>query len=112
MQIIPIQDVYSQTLTVQLGGQNTQINLYQKGRASLYCDVYVNNAPIITGVRCRNMVRIVRSLYLGFVGDLMFVDQQGTFTPPSTGIDPSSPGLGTQFLLCYLTPADLGSGVG
>lgn len=111
MQIIPIQDVYSQSLTAQLGGQNTQINLYQKNNDHLYCDVYVNNAPIITGVICRNMVRIVRSAYLGFVGDLMFVDQTGTFTPPSTGLDPSSPGLGTQFLLCYLTLADL-NGVG
>jgi hypothetical protein len=107
MQIIPIQDVYSQTLTIQLGGQNTQINLYQKNNSHLYCDVYVNNSAIITGVICRNMVRIVRNLYLGFIGDLMFVDQQGTFTPPSTGIDPSSPGLGSRFIFCYLTPSDL-----
>jgi hypothetical protein len=108
MQTIPIQDVYSQTLTVQLAGQNTQINIYQKFDTALFCDVYVNNAPIITGVRCRNMVRIVRDAYLGFVGDLMFVDQQGTFTAPSTGLDPSSPGLGSRYLLCYLSAADLG----
>ncbi|PVX61231.1 hypothetical protein [Paraburkholderia unamae] len=107
MQIIPIQDVYSQSLTVQIGGQNTQINLYQKLDSNLYCDVYVNNSPIITGVICRNMNLIVRDAYLGFIGDLMFVDQQGTFTPPSTGIDPSSPGLGTRFLFCYLTTTDL-----
>lgn len=108
MQIIPIQDVYSQAVpAVQLNGQNTQINLYQKNNDNLYCDVYVNNSPIITGVLCRNMVRIVRSAYLGFVGDLMFVDQQGAFTPPSTGSDPFSPGLGTRFLFCYLTPTDV-----
>jgi len=108
MQIIPINDVFSQTIpSVQLGGQNTQINLYQKNNNHLYCDVSVNNSPITTGVLCLNMVRIVRSAYLGFIGDLMFIDQQGTFTPPSTGLDPSSPGLGTRFLLCYLTPADL-----
>ncbi len=107
MQIIPIQDVYSQTFTIQLGGQNTQINLYQKNCDQLYCDVFVNNVAVITGVICRNMVRIVRNTYLGFVGDLMFIDQQGTFTPPSTGIDPSSPGLGTRFLFCYLTTTDL-----
>jgi hypothetical protein len=111
MQIIPISDVYNQTLNVSLGGQICQINLYQKYQTALYCDLYVNDALIIGGVRCRNMVRIVRDTYLGFVGDLMFADQQGTFTPPSTGIDPSSPGLGTQFLFCYLTPSDL-NGVG
>lgn len=107
MQIIPIQDVYSQSLTVQLGGQNTQINLYQKLDSNLYCDVYVNNVAIITGVICRNLNLIVRDTYLGFVGDLMFYDTQGTVTPPSTGIDPSSPGLGARFLFCYLTTTDL-----
>jgi hypothetical protein len=111
MQIIPIQDEDNQTLTVQLAGQNTQINLYQKFQTALFCDVYVNNSPIITGVRCRNMVRIVRDTYLGFVGDLMFLDQQGTFAPPSTGLDPSSPGLGSRYLLAYLSATDL-NGVG
>jgi hypothetical protein len=110
MQIIPIQDVFSQEIpAVQLDGQNTQINLYQKNNNHLYCDVYVNNAPIVTGVICRNMTRIVRSSYLGFSGDLMFLDQQGTFAQPSTGLDPSSPGLGARYLLCYLTPTDIGN---
>ena len=99
MQIIPIDDTPSQTLTVQLGGQNCQFNLYQK-MGSLYCDVSVNNAAIITGVICQNLNRIVRDLYLGFIGDALFYDSQGTD-------DPSSPGLGTRFVFCYLTPSDL-----
>jgi hypothetical protein len=107
MQIIPVTDVFSQALTVQLGGQNTQINLYQKNNEHLYCDVYVNNAPIITGVICRNLNRIVRDTYLGFVGDLMWYDTQGSLAVPSTGIDPSSPGLGTRYLFCYLSASDL-----
>ncbi|KAA1013035.1 hypothetical protein FVF58_09600 [Paraburkholderia panacisoli] len=107
MQIIPINDTYSQQVTSLLGGQNCQFNLYQKSSDDLYCDVYVNNAPIITGVRCRNLVRIVRDSYLGFVGDVMFLDTQGTTTPPSTGLDPSSPGLGTRYLFCYLSATDL-----
>lgn len=107
MQIIPIDDTYSQQVTSLLGGQNCQFNLYQKNNDDLYCDVYVNNAAIITGVRCRNLVRIVRDSYLGFIGDVTFLDTQGTTTPPSTGLDPSSPGLGTRYLFCYLSAADL-----
>jgi hypothetical protein len=107
MQTIPIQDTFSQTLTVQLGGQNTQINLYQKSENHLYCDLFVNNVAIVTGVICQNLNRIVRDAYLGFVGDLCFFDTQGTTTPPSTGLDPTSPGLGTRYLFLYLSPADL-----
>jgi hypothetical protein len=108
MQIIPINDTYSQQVTSLLGGQNCQFNLYQKNNSDLYCDVYVNNAAIITGVRCLNLVRIIRDSYLGFVGDLCFYDTQGTVTPPSTGLDPSSPGLGSRYLFLYLSPSDLG----
>jgi hypothetical protein len=101
MQIIPINDTPSQTIpSVLLGGQNCQFNLYQK-LGSLYCDVFVNNAPIVTGVVCQNLNRIVRDLYLGFIGDVLFVDTT------SAGSDPSSPGLGTRFVFCYLTPSDL-----
>jgi hypothetical protein len=99
MQIIPIADTPSQTLTVQLGGQNCLFNLYQK-QGALYCDVYVSNTPIVTGVICQNLNRIVRDLYLGFVGDVIFIDTQGTD-------DPYSPGLGTRFLFSYLETADL-----
>jgi hypothetical protein len=52
-------------------------------------------------VICQNLNRIVRDLYLGFVGDVLFCDTQGTD-------DPSSPGLGTRFVFCYLSPSDLG----
>ena len=107
MLTIPVTDTYSQTLTVQLGGQNCQINLYQKS-TGFFCDLYVNNAPIITGVICQNLNRIVRDSYLGFIGDLMWVDSQGSLTIPSNGLDPSSPGLGTRYIFNYLTPADLG----
>jgi hypothetical protein len=100
MQIIPIKDVYSQVFSVSLANQPCQIELYQTS-TGLYCDLYVNNALIIGGVICQNLNRIVRDLYLGFVGDLMFNDTQGTS-------DPSSPGLGTRYQLCYLETSDLG----
>ena len=99
MQIIPIIDAYAQTLTITLGGQSCRINI--KTRATgLYCDLYVNDTLIIGGVVCRNLTQIVIDSYLGFVGDLMFSDTQGTS-------DPSSPGLGSRFLLFYVEASDL-----
>jgi hypothetical protein len=110
MQIIPIADTYSQTISVQLAGQNCAINLYQKS-TGFYCDLYVSGSLVIGGVICQNLNRIVRSVYLGFVGDLCFCDTQGSTTAPSTGLDPSSPGLGTRYLFLYLEASDL-NGVG
>jgi hypothetical protein len=107
MQIIPIADTFSQTISVQLAGQNCTINLYQKS-TGFYCDLSVNGSLLIGGVICQNLNRIVRSLYLGFIGDLCFVDTQGSFTLPSTGLDPSSPGLGTRYVFCYIEQSDLG----
>jgi hypothetical protein len=99
MQIIPIADTYSQTFSVQLAGQNCTLNVYQKS-TGLYIDLYVSGSLIIGGVICQNLNRIVRDLYLGFIGDLTFVDTQGAN-------DPSSPGLGTRYVLMYLETTDL-----
>jgi len=73
----------------------------QNPSTQIFCDLYVNNTLIIGGVVCQNLNRIVRDLYLGFIGDLIFQDTQGTS-------DPFSPGLGTRFQFCYLEVADLG----
>jgi hypothetical protein len=100
MQVVPLADVPAQTLAVQLAGQSCQVTVYQKS-TGLYCDLAVNNSPIITGVVCENLNRIVRDLYLGFAGDLVFLDTDGVD-------DPVSPGLGTRFLLCFLEVLDLG----
>ena len=103
MQIIPIQDVPSQTFTINLAGQQTQINLYTR-TTGMYCDVLVNNTLIIGGVYCANLAKIVQNTYLGFIGDLIFYDTQGD-TPPS------SPGLGKRYVFYYLSTTDLaGSG--
>jgi hypothetical protein len=99
MQIIPLQAVPSQAVTVNLGGQNCQVNVYQKS-TGLFCDLYVNNVLIIGGVICQNLNRIVRSAYLGFTGDLFFADQHGTDDPEYTGI-------GSRFLLYYLEAGDV-----
>ncbi len=97
--LVPLQPVASQTISVILGNQACQFNLYSKFDV-LYIDVYVNNNPVILGVQCQNGNRIIRSAYLGFLGDLAFVDTQGS-------ADPSYTGLGSRWLLEYLDPADL-----
>lgn len=106
MQVIPIADEEAQTLNVQLAGQACRIDLYAKS-TGFYCDLYVSDVLIIGGAICQNLNRIVRDAYLGFVGDLFFYDIQGTTTQPSTGLDPSRPGIGTRYLLCYLEATDV-----
>lgn len=104
MEVIPLIATPSQTVSPSLNGQSTQINVYQKS-TGLFCDVYVAGSLIIAGVICRNLNRIVRDLYLGFSGDLMFLDQQGSDDPYYTG-------LGSRWVLVYLAPSDLPFGEG
>lgn len=103
MLIVPLQAVENQAVTVSLGGQSCQINVYAKS-TGLFVDLYVNNALVVAGVLALNLTLIVRSAYLGFIGDLAFVDQSGA------GDDPEYSGIGSQFLLYYLSPADLAAG--
>ena len=104
MQIIPLLAVPNQTLTVSLSNQVCNLNVYQTGYG-LFMDVYVNNALIIGGVICQNLNRIVRSLYLGFSGDLFFFDTLGETDPVYTG-------LGAQYQLYYVSAAELPPGEG
>ncbi len=103
MLIVPLQPVPSQVVTITLGGQACRLNVYQK-RTGLYMDVYVGTVLIIGGVICENENRIVRSLYLGFIGDFIFIDNSGA------GEDPGYAGLGgnsARFSLAYLDLSDL-----
>jgi len=99
MKKIPLQPVPSQTLSVVLSGQNCQIAVYQKS-TGLYLDLDVDNAPIVSTALCHDRVRLVRSVYLGFVGDLAFVDTLGH-------ADPQYEQLGSRFVLAYLEPLEL-----
>lgn len=100
MLIVPTQPVPNQTLQVQLGSQACVLNVYQT-MFGLFMDVYVGATQIIAGVICENRNRIVRSIYLGFVGDFIFIDNQGDDDPIYTG-------LGSRFSLAYLEESDLG----
>lgn len=102
MQIIPLQDVPSQTLRATLGGQSCTVNVYCKDAYGTFFDLLVSDVLVVGGVACQNLNRLVRSAYLKFVGDFCFLDQQGSS-------DPTTPGLGTRFLLVYLEAADLGT---
>jgi len=99
MQIIPVQDVPAQTFDILLGGQQCTINIYQKS-TGLYLDVSETGVPVVAGVACQNLNRIVRDEYLGFTGDLIWQDTQGSS-------DPTSPGLGARYQLYYLEAADV-----
>lgn len=103
MLIVPLQAVPNQTLTISLGDQLCQINVYQKG-PNLYLDLLVNNATIIIGTICENLNRLVRSLYLGFSGDLAFIDNQGSDDPLYTGLGPTAD---ARFNLAYIEASEL-----
>ncbi len=99
MQIVPIQPVPNQTFQASLGSQPCVFEIYQT-TYGLFCNLFVGNELVVAGVICENLNRIVRSLYLGFTGDFVFWDTQGTDDPVYTG-------LGSRFLLVYLEESDL-----
>lgn len=99
MNVIPIADIPSQILTSTVGGQSCRLRIFTR-QALLFLDLYVNDTLIVAGALCTNGGKIVRDAYLGFVGDLMFVDTQGSS-------EPVSPGLGSRFQLTYVTPAEV-----
>ncbi len=91
--IVPIQPLPNQTFQVQLAGQACTINVYQLAYG-LFMGLYVGNRLIVPSAICQNLNRVVRSAYLGFTGDFVFADLQGTDDPIYTG-------LGTRFLLIF-----------
>lgn len=99
MNLIPLQPIPSQTFAVTLAGQSCVIAVYAK-TTGLYLDLTLSGLPIVGAVRCHNLVRLVRQAYLGFVGDLAFVDTQGTTDPVYTG-------LGSRYVLAYFAPDEL-----
>lgn len=95
MQSVPLQPVPSQSTKVVLGGQNCQIQINQKSQG-IFVDVAVDGVAIVTAVIARDAVPLVCREYMGFVGNLLFIDTQGS-------ADPAYEGLGDRFTLVYLT---------
>ncbi len=106
-EIIPLQAVPNQSITVPLAGQSCDLNVYQLA-SGLYIDVFLNGQQVIVlSVICQHANRIVRDLYLGFAGDLAFFDTAG-----SSPIDPDYTGLGSRFQLVYIEASELPPGIG
>jgi hypothetical protein len=99
MLIIPTDPVQSRTFTIQLADQSCYIKLYQK-TTGMYFDLSVAGVPKVQGKIVRNRVKLVRQPYLGFVGDLAFMDTVGNG-------DPNYRGLGSRWLFMYLEASDL-----
>ena len=105
MQIVPLQLTPSQNAKVLLSNQQCSLNVYQK-TYGMFMDVYVSSSPVATGILCLNKKLIVRYPYLGFIGDFVFADFQGSSDPDYTGL-----GLTGRFQLVYLSAADIDSAV-
>lgn len=104
--VVPTQPIPNQTLQCQLGGQACTLNVYQQAYG-MYVDVLVGNQAIVQGVIALNANLIVRDSYLGFSGDLEFLDTQPD--PINGPSDPVYTGLGTRFQLIYLSPDEIAS---
>lgn len=96
---ISLEAVKEQTVNVALNQQQCAIRLVQRD-SGVYMDLNLNGDPIMQGVPCWYANKMVRYPYLGFSGDLVFLDTQGTSDPDYTG-------LGGRFKLFYLTEAEL-----
>ena len=101
MLTIPLQAMPSQSLRVMLNGQLCSIRIYTLS-TGLYLDLSVLGTEILQGQLCVDRAYLVRDAYLGFIGDLAFVDTVSDTDPVYTG-------LGTQYQLIYFAPADLPS---
>lgn len=89
----------SQSISVDLAGQQCVIRLIQRP-SYIYMDLTVNGIPIIQGVPCLYGNKIVRYSYLGFKGDLVFIDNDGQS-------DPYWEGLGSKYTLYYIEESEL-----
>jgi hypothetical protein len=99
MQIIPLNALPNQTLQVQLNNQACTLTIFQYAYG-LFATLEIGSTLIVASAICQNLNRIVRDVYLGFAGDLVFVDTQGSADPVYTA-------LGSRYQLVYLAPADL-----
>lgn len=104
MQVIPLTQVPSQVVSVTLNNQNCVISIYTKNN-NTYADLSVGGVVKFTTVLCHDRDFIVRYSYLGFSGDLSFIDTQGLTDPVYTG-------FGTRYLLLYLTPDEVEANTG
>lgn len=95
MKLIPLNRVDDQIFPITIDQETYRFRLLDRGTAGLFLDVHKGQNPLLTGILCLDRVRLIRSAYLRFPGDLMFADQQGVQTPTFWG-------FGDRFLLYFL----------
>ena len=93
MKIIPIEAVPSQQMNIVLSQQNCTLKIYQNS-GLVYVELAVAGKPLVYAGLVRNRVNLVRGSYLHFIGNLMFVDTQGSSDPVFTGFN-------SRWLLIY-----------
>ncbi len=99
MQQLQLAPVPTQRLQVTLAGQPCDVEIRSNGDA-LYLSLWLNNAPVMLTKICRDrQLMLTGSRYHGFAGDLLFIDNQGA-------ADPRWSGLGTRYVLVYITAAE------
>lgn len=99
MIVVPLIATPSQDVKIVLNSQSCDIGVAQKG-AHVYLTLSLPSGSVLNSAIARDRVRLVREAYLGFIGDLAFVDLQGLD-------DPAWAGLGTRYILVYLDPSEV-----
>lgn len=99
MQVIPLQPLPNQTVQVQLDSQPVQLNIYETA-FQMAIDILVGGEAVVQGQPCQNLNLLIRYGYLGFQGDLCWLDTQGTS-------DPVYSGVGSRYQLLYLDATDV-----
>lgn len=90
---VPLEQIPSQKFSINLNGQYCTLKIYQKDE-DVFCDMYVDEIVIWTGIKCLNLVEIKPSNYMGFTGTLYFEDLNGNENPLYTG-------FGDRWVLVY-----------
>lgn len=99
MKTISIEPKKSQSLSITLAGQLCIIRLIQR-ESFIYMDLTVNGNPIMQGVPCLYGNKMVGYAYLGFKGDMVFIDNEGQS-------DPSYEWLGSRYILYYIEESEI-----
>ncbi len=92
---VPLIAKPSQSMRINLGGQQCDIKIDQKYPGGVFLTLKANDISICNFAVCRDRVAVGTKSYLPFVGALAFVDTQGTSDPDYTG-------FGTRYQLAYI----------
>lgn len=92
--LIPIQALPDQVFYIDLAGQECEIHVFLRGYY-MYMDLKVDDVDIFKGQICLNNVDMVQYRNMNFVGNLRFLDTQGSE-------DPYYSGFGERWVLVYV----------